>query len=200
MPARAFLPLVTRSGLETGFLLDRQWHLLRGEMERSKRPALILLARILSEEAVPYAIIGGVALQVHQDEPRTTLDINVAVADRARIPQARLLAEGFTLTGRHARSENWMGPEQTPVQFTDDPALAGAVARAEAVDIGNTPLRVMRRVDLFHEKLRAGSDPARRRSKRLQDLADAQGLLESDPSLAAELSEAERRVLDKLPS
>lgn len=60
-------------------------------------------------------------------------------------------------------------------------------------------LRVIRRADLLHEKLRAGSDPARRRSKRLQDLSDVQALLEADPSLAGELTVAERALLEQLP-
>jgi len=36
----------------------------------------LALARVLAEAAVPYAIIGGVALQVHHTEPRTTLGID----------------------------------------------------------------------------------------------------------------------------
>ncbi len=55
-------------GLEAGFALDRLWHWLRGEMDQTKRPALALLARIFEEAGVPYAIIGGVALQIHQAE------------------------------------------------------------------------------------------------------------------------------------
>ena len=30
-------------GLEIGFLLDRQWHALRGEMDGTKRPALVTI-------------------------------------------------------------------------------------------------------------------------------------------------------------
>jgi hypothetical protein len=78
---------ITR-GLEAGFLLDRQWHLLRGEMEGTKRPTLMLLARVLAEEGVPYAIIRGVALQVHQADPRTTLDIDLAVGDAQALLEA----------------------------------------------------------------------------------------------------------------
>ena len=54
-------------------------------------------------------------------------------------------------------------------------------------------------MDLLHEKLLAGADPARRRSKRLQDLADAQALLEATPALAADLTADERALLDRLP-
>ena len=112
---RAIIAGVTRTGIETGFLLDQQWHLLRGEMERSKEPALLLIGRILAEADVPYAVIGGLALQIHQPEPRTTLDIELAVLSRAAIPRARLEAAGFSRTGQFAHSENWVGPGNTPV-------------------------------------------------------------------------------------
>lgn len=188
-----------KSGLEIGFQLDHLWHQIRGEMEQSKRPTLLAVAKILAEESVPYAVIGGIALQVHQEEPRTTLDIDLAVSDRGSIPAARLEGEGFVRTGTYPHSENWKGPDGTPLQFTDDTALAEAIGRAVTIDLGGVPLRVLGRADLLHEKLRAGSDPACRRSKRLQDLADAQALLEADPASDATLSEAERELLGRLP-
>ena len=92
-------------------------------MEQSKKPALLALARVLTESSTPFAIIGGVALQVRQTEPRTTLDIDVAVRDRASIPREALVEAGFEELGRHAHSDNWKGPGSTPVQFTDDPEL-----------------------------------------------------------------------------
>jgi hypothetical protein len=191
-------PMMPR-GLEEGFILDRQWFWLRGEMERTKRPALLALARILAEAGVPYAIIGGIALQVHQSEPRTTLDIDVAVATYGALPRAQLKAAGFTYTGQFSHSENWIGLEGTPVQFTDDPTLTEAITRAQEVELEDVRLRVIGRADLLHAKLRAASDPARRRSKRLQDLADAQALIESFPALEQELSDEERAWLDRLP-
>ena len=51
--------------LKTGFLLDRRWHWLREDMERSKEPDLSLLVRVLARQEIPYAIIGGIALQIH---------------------------------------------------------------------------------------------------------------------------------------
>jgi hypothetical protein len=48
---------------------------------------------------------------------------------------------------------------------------------------------VLGKTDLLHEKLRAGSDPVRRRST----------LLEQDPTLASELTGEERTLLDRLP-
>ena len=184
--------------LEIGFTLDRRWHQLRGEMERTKKPSLVALAQIFASTGIPYAVIGGVAVQVHRREPRTTLDIDLAVADRATLPRASLQTAGFEETGRFAHSDNWIGPEGTPVQFTDDPVLASALSRAIAIDVDGTPLQVIAVADLLHEKLRAGSDPTRRRSKRLQDLADVEGLLEERPELSGELTENEREILKRL--
>lgn len=168
-------------------------------MERSKRPALLALARILGRANSSYAVIGGFALQVHLPEPRTTLDIAVAVSSYSQLPRAELEASGFTLGGRFVHSENWTGPEGTPVQFTDDPALDAAIGRAGEIPLEDVRLRVIGRADLLHEKLRAAADPGRRRSKRLQDFADAQALLEAAPELEAELSDAERALLEQLP-
>ena len=187
------------SGLTAGFLLDRQWHWLRGEMDRTKRPALLALCRVLADEHLPYAIIGGLALQVHHREPRTTLDIDIAVLDRETIPRDALRTAGFQFGAAFQYSENWAAADGTPVQFSDDPALAGAVTEAGEVVLEGVTLRVIRVKDLLHEKLRAGSDPDRRRSKRLQDLADVQSLLEDDPDLIQELTSEERALLDKLP-
>jgi predicted nucleotidyltransferase len=168
-------------------------------MEESKRPALLALCRVLHDTQVVYAIIGGLAVQVHQREPRTTLDIDVAVIGRDTIPKDALIAAGFRFHEAFQHSENWFAGDGTPVQFTDDPLLASAVAAADEIAMEGVTIRVIRVVDLLHEKLRAGSDPARRRSKRLQDLADAQGLLEENPELAWELGAEEKALLEQLP-
>jgi hypothetical protein len=188
-----------RSNLDIAFELDRRWRLLRGEMEGSKKAALVELARILAEARVPYAIIGGVALQIHQSDPRTTIDVDLAVLARDQIPRERLESAGFRRTGSFANSENWIGPEQTPVQFTDDAALSEPIRRAQEITLESVKLRVIGKADLLREKLRAGSDPARRRSKRLQDLADAHSLVESDPTLVQSLTEPEKRTLESAP-
>jgi hypothetical protein len=165
-------------------------------MQQTKEPTLLAVAKILDEAGVLYAIVDGVAVQIHLPEPRTTLDIDIAVA--GGVPRGKLIVAGFTLAGTFAHSEDWRGPDETPVQFTTDPALSGAISRADTVEGAGVRLRVIRRIDLLHEKLRSGSDPARRWSKRLQDLGDAEALLEADPSLSQELTPAERAFLDRL--
>jgi hypothetical protein len=190
---------MAKHGLEIGFLLDRQWRVLRGEMEDTKRPTLLSLARVLAATHTPYPVIGGIALQVHQAEPRTTLDIDLAVRSLDEIPRSELESAGFARRRRFRHSENWLSADGVPVQFTDDPVLANAIGRAVEIELDDARLPVIGRVDLLHEKLRAGSDPTGRRSKRLQDLADAQALLEATPALRAELTQAEQAMLDRLP-
>lgn len=188
------------SGLTAGFLLDQQWHWMRGEMETTKKPALAALVRVLGSSDASWAIIGGVAVQVHHPEPRTTLDIDVAVLSASAIPREALAAAGFQLAGSFEHSENWVAPNGTPVQFTDDPALASAILSAEEIAIEDVKLRVIRVVDLVRQKIRAGTDPARLRSKRLSDLVDAQGLIEIHPDLRGQLGPEELAVLDRLPA
>ena len=84
-------------------------------MDQSKKPALLALCRVLAGEQVAYAIIRGLALQVHQREPRTTLDIDVAVFSREAIPRASLMAAGFQFSGTFEHSENWAAADGTPV-------------------------------------------------------------------------------------
>ncbi len=184
--------------LETGFALDRLYRWMEGQMDGSKRPTLALLARILADEKVAYAVIGGVALQVHRHEPRTTIDIDLALVDRSAWPVRALEIAGFRRTGTFEHSENWISADGTPVQITDDPILAAGVARAGIVEIDGLPLAVLAPLDLLRAKLRAAADPSRRRSKRLLDLADAQGLVEDHPELLPGLDPRERTTLEQL--
>lgn len=167
-------------------------------MDTSKEPALVALAQTLDAHAVRWAIIGGVAAQVRLAEPRTTLDIDVAVARRAELPIAALQAAGFRHTGAFAHSDNWIGPGDVPVQFADDAALAGAIDRATRVALRACSLPIIAAEDLLRTKIAAARDPGRRRSKRLRDQADAVALVEQEPGLADGLSAEERAWLDAL--
>jgi hypothetical protein len=181
--------------LRIGDRLDQRFAQLRGEMARSKERSLVELARLLERAGTPYALIGGVAVQIWSTEPRTTIDVDVAVGSYDALPRDALRAAGFTGDERHEHSENWVGPDGTPVQFTDDPAFAEAIARAETHPLGGAVLRVAPVTEMIRAKLRAGRDPARRRSKRLMDVADATALAEQHPEATCSLTADERREL-----
>ncbi len=174
----------------------------------SKEKPLRLVAQLLERERVPYALIGGVAVQLHTQEPRSTLDIDLAVPTYAHVPRAALLEAGFEHTGRHDHSDNWRAPgpgplkQRTAVQFSaEDEGIADAVEHAGIVDLGDgVRLRVATVADLVVLKLAAAAEPKRRPSKREHDVADVLALLEEHPhvrsvELIARVQDVRRQLL-----
>lgn len=191
-------PDSVEEALRIGALLDVRFHDLKGDaVVTSKDAAFRELFRILEASGLEYALIGGVAVQLWQSEPRTTLDIDVAVRSYESVPRAVLEASGFRLLARHSHSENWTGPGGTPVQFSDDPALAFLIETAARKTFDGGRVRVASPLALVKEKLRAASDPARRESKRFRDLADAKALAEEHPEVRENLALAERALLER---
>jgi hypothetical protein len=122
--------------------LDARYHWLKGDgVVTDKDRAFRESFRILEESSTRYALIGGVAVQLWRSEPRTTLDIAVAVADYGDLPKQALADSGLRLLARHAHSENWIGPDEIPVQFTSDPAygpvIEGAIIRTLTHRLGS---------------------------------------------------------------
>ena len=196
--------------LRIGFALDRLWCETMGLIEGdSKERPLRLVAELLERERVPYALIGGVAVQLHTVEPRSTLDINVVVPRFDDVPRVALLEAGFEHTGRHAHSDNWRAPGEGPlaarvaVQFSaEDVGIAEAVAHARSLVLDEgLRLRVATAEDLIVLKLAAAAEPQRRPSKREHDLADVLALLEEHPQLrsqqlAARVREIREQIFD----
>lgn len=172
-----------------------------------KEKILECLVLLLEHEHVPYALIGGVAVQLYTEDPRTTADIDVAVPDRRDIPRAALLAAGFDEDGVHQWSVNWRGPAPsgTPrrlrvaVQFSAGTSMARAATRAEDVSVGKFFLKLASLPDLMFLKLEAASEPTRRASKRSQDLTDVMKLIEEHPELdSSEIRETMSQIRSKL--
>jgi hypothetical protein len=198
-----------RERLATGYALDRLWGETMGLPHGdSKETSLRLVAQLLERERVPYALIGGVAVQLHTEEPRSTLDIDLAVPSYAHVPRAALLEAGFDHTGRHDHSDNWRAPgpgplkQRTGVQFSaEDEGMADAVEHASVVELdGGVRLRVATVADLVALKLAAAAEPKRRPSKREHDVADVLALLEEHPEvrsagLTARVQDVRRRLL-----
>lgn len=162
----------------------------------TKQDDLLLLARILDDAGLAWALIGGLAYQIHAVEPRTTLDIDVALADRRAIPVQALSAAGFVRTGDFPYTESWRAPGGAPVQFSHDPSFVEALRTAQVIAQGGQALRVIDTLHFIRAKLRAAVAPQRRRSKALRDLIDVETLLEENPALRGELGDDDRARLD----
>jgi hypothetical protein len=178
--------------LAIGHALDRLWGETMGlEQGDLKEKPLRLIADLLEREQVPYALIGWVAVQLHTAEPRSTLDIDLAVPTYAHVPAEALRRAGFEHTGRHEHSDNWRAPgpgslkQRTAVQFSAEEAgIDDAIEHADIVELGGgTRLRLATVSDLIELKLLAAEEPRRRASRREHDVADVLALLEEHPSL-----------------
>lgn len=113
--------------------------------------------------------------------PRATLNTDLAVDSRVAREQVvqALVDAGFSLRGSFAHSVNFRHPSGEPLQVVFDPQFDPMIARAEPIAFGDLSVRVVTMADLITMKERAAADPAGRRSKALQNAADA-ALLRGD--------------------
>ena len=174
-----------------GLTLDHLWSETMGLPVDDKEKVLSSLVTILKSTVTPYAVIGGVAVQLYTQEPRTTADLDIALRSRDDLPRSKLEAAGFSLDGTYEWSENWRGPApagtlrklRVAVQFSADELMAAAVDHAETVSVGHLSLQLAALPDLVSLKLAAAEEPKRRPSKRSQDATDVMRLLEEHPEL-----------------
>ncbi len=158
--------------------------LSRGEMVTTgttdQLTALRDAVRALTTAGIRVVLIGGLAVGVRSGVPRATIDVDLAapsVVVRRDVIDA-LTGGGFEHRGSFAHSENFRHRNGEPVQVAFDAGMDRAIDRAEPIAVGGDELLVVRTEDLIAMKERAGSDPSRRRSKALRDLADAELLRE----------------------
>lgn len=151
------------------------------ESQPGKVTALVDAVRALDDAAIPHALIGGLAVGVHAQTPRATLDVDLAALSTIGPERvsAALEAAGFRRSGAFPHSVNFRHSSGEPVQVAFDAAFDPMIARAQSIDVGGVRVRIVGRDDLVAMKERAAADPARRKSKRLRDQADVE-LLRGD--------------------
>lgn len=160
-----------------------------GDPQSDKESAILDVARIFDSHGIPYAIMGGVAVQVHTQEPRTTLDLDIALKSRDDVPTDALLDAGFKHERAFPFSDNWRAPgpgpkrERTAVQFSSDALTERAVERAGSVRLKGIEIPVVSVDDLVILKVAAALEPRRRKSKRISDYGDIVRLLEEHSGL-----------------
>ncbi len=183
------MPTPTREQLSerfaVGLCLDHLWCETMGLPLDDKKRTLTEIVAVLRAAGTPYAVIGGVALQLYSEEPRTTIDVDIAVSSRDRIPREQLRAAGFAFEKTYRWTENWRGPAGpgevgVAVQFSEH---AGPVERAVHKRVADIDLALVTLPDLVELKLQAAEEAERRPSKRRQDVVDVMKLLDEHPEL-----------------
>jgi hypothetical protein len=140
------------------------------------------LIALLAAEGIRYCVVGGQAVNAYA-EPVVSLDLDLAIAvDDLAKAEARL-GEAFSME-RHPHSLNVSAAgSDLRVQIQTDPRYAAFVERAAPREVLGIRLPVAALQDVLQGKVWAASDPTRRPSKRLKDLADIARLLEVAPHL-----------------
>jgi hypothetical protein len=162
---------------------DREFfnHLVQGADE-----SLGPFVRLLEERAIPFCVIGGLAVNAYAD-PVVSLDFDVViVADR--VDDLVAAVAGMFAVERFANSVNLSpGGGQIRIQLQTDPRYQPFVGRASRRRVLGFDLPVAAIEDVLQGKVWAATDQSRRPSKRQKDLADIMRLVESDAALIARL-------------
>lgn len=155
------------------------------------------LVRILEEQAVPWCMIGGLAVNHWADEPMATADVAIVVAtEQFDACVAALGAAGFTPTA-HAWSVNLKGGSNVSIQISTEEFYRDYPGRSVPADVHGILMRVAALEDTLKGKLKAWAEPAGRASKRQKDLTDIFRLVEAHPHLRGLLPEAILARLDE---
>ena len=112
-----------------------------------------------------------------------TQDVNFVVAAEAVERTVSLLEEAGFHSERFEWSVNFKGRSAVSLQLRTEEFYWDFPSRAVAADVHGILMRVASLEDTLKGKMKACSEPERRQSKRLKDIADIARLVESHPHL-----------------
>lgn len=160
-------------------MTDREFynHLVQGADE-----SLAAFVRLLEGGAIPFCVIGGLAVNAYA-EPVVSLDFDVVIVSDRMEDLIASVAGAFAVE-RFANSVNLSpGGSQIRIQLQTDPRYQPFLGRASRRRVLGFDLPVAAIEDVLQGKIWAATDQARRPSKRQKDLADIMRLVESDATL-----------------
>ena len=141
------------------------------------------LVDCLERADVPWCAIGGVAVNHWADEPMVTQDVDFVVAAADIDRAASLLEQAGFQVERFEWSINFKGRSKVSMQLSTEAFYRDFAARAVPADVHGILMRVASLPDTMAGKIKAWSEPGRRPSKRIKDLADIARLIEAHPDL-----------------
>ena len=155
------------------------------------------LVNVLEKADVAWCAIGGVAVNHWAEQPMVTQDVDLVVASDALERTVSLLeAEGFK-PERFEWSVNFQGKSAVSIQLSTEDFYREFPSRAVPADVYGILLRVASLEDTLRGKIKAWSEPRRRQSKRIKDLADIARLVEAHHQLWKDLPSELRSQIQK---
>jgi hypothetical protein len=141
------------------------------------------LVDCLERADVAWCVIGGVAVNHWAEQPMVTQDVDFVVAVEAIERTVTLLEEAGFRSERFEGSVNFKGRSAVSLQLSTEDFYRDFPSRAVPADVHGILMRVASLEDTLRGKIQAWSDPQRRQSKRIKDLADIARLVEGHPHL-----------------
>jgi hypothetical protein len=151
----------------------------------------------LERTDVAWCAIGGVAVNHWAAQPVVTQDVDFVVVADAVDRVVHLLEEAGFRAERFEWSVNFTGRSAVSLQLSTEPVYLDFPSRSVAADVHGILLRVASLDDTLRGKIRAWSDPTRRQSKRIKDLADIARLVEAHPHLWDSLTDELRPQIQR---
>jgi hypothetical protein len=141
------------------------------------------LVDCLERADVAWCAIEGVAVNHWARQTMVTQDVDFVVAAESVERTISLLEEAGFCPERFDWSVNFKGHSAVSIQLSIEDFYKDFPSRAVAADVNGILLRVACLEDTLKGKIKAWSEPQRRQSKRLKDLADIARLVEAHPHL-----------------
>lgn len=153
------------------------------------------LVDCLERADVAWCVIGGVAVNHWAEQPMVTQDVDFVVAVEAIEQTISLLEQAGFRSERFEWSVNFKGRSAISIQLSTEDFYRDFPSRAVPADVHGILMRVASLEDTLRGKIKAWSEPQRRQSKRIKDLADIARLVESHPRLWDLLADDLKRQL-----
>ena len=147
------------------------------------------LVDCLERADVAWCVIGGLAVNHWAQQPMVTQDVDFVVAVEAIERTVSLLEEAGFRSERFEWSINFKGRSAISIQLSTEDFYRDFPSRAVPADVHGILMRVASLEDTLRGKIKAWSEPQRRQSKRIKDLADIARLVEAHPRLWGSLTD-----------
>ena len=145
------------------------------------------LVDVLERADIVWCAIGGVAVNHWAEQPMVTQDVDLVVTTDAVDRAVSMLEEAGFRSERFEWSVNFKGRSAVSIQLSTEDFYRDYPARAVPADVHGILMRVASLEDTLKGKIKAWSEPQRRQSKRIKDLADIVRLIEAHPGLWEDL-------------
>ncbi len=145
------------------------------------------LVDVLERADVAWCAIGGIAVNHWAQQPMVTQDVDLVVTSNALDRTVSLLEQAGFCAERFPWSVNFKGRSAVSIQLSTEDFYRDFPSRAVPADVHGILMRVAALHDTLRGKIKAWSEPKRRQSKRIKDLADIARLVETHHDLWKDL-------------